>query len=188
MQILVERKISDPDQMFSLRAEPLIIAPITKGALFRGEIPVRLNLLDQFHCLLTELMKVLRSSRGLNFGIEGKVMPDEADLPDIIPFPFHPHMIESELPVGIDIPLGGKSARGLIVMDFDDGMIGKGYPVNETPDPITLLFIQREGNILFEAQGLSMIKGGVAVVIINDAFFSKPAIILRAVTFSNNLD
>jgi hypothetical protein len=73
-------------------------------------------------------------------------------------------------------------------MDFDNGMIGKGYPVNETPDPITLLFIQGEGNILFEAQDLSMVKRGVAVVIIGDAFFSKPAVILRAVAFSNNLD
>jgi hypothetical protein len=115
-------------------------------------------------------------------------MPDEMDLPDIVPFPFHPHMIESELPVGIDILLSGKSARGLIIMDFDEGMIGKGYPINKTPDPITLLFIQREGNTLFEAQGLSMVKGGVAVVIINDTFLSKAAVILCAVAFSNNLD
>jgi hypothetical protein len=133
-------------------------------------------------------MEFLWSPRRLYFGIEGEVVPNQSYFSNILPFSLHPHLIESQLPVGIDPFLGWKSIGGFVIVNFEDGIISEGQTIDEASNPISFLFFQREINIFFKAQCPSLIEWKVTFVIISDTFFSQAAVILGTVFFSYNLN
>src|SRR4030042_4610447 len=174
--------------MFPFWAEPLIIAPIAKGPFPWDEMPLCLNLLDEFQSLFAKLMKFFRSPGRFYLAIEREVGPDQSYFLDILPSSLHPHLIESKLPIRIDIFLGWKPIRCFIVMDFEDGIVQKGQTINNTSNPITLFFFQREINVLFKTQGPSLIKWIITFVIIGDTFLSQTVVIFGIVFLSYNLN
>jgi hypothetical protein len=88
----------------------------------------------------------------------------------------------------MDISLSWKSVGSFVVMDFENRAIHQGHAVNIASNPIILFLLQRERDILFEAQGFPVIKGIVPPVIIPDAFFSEPPVVVGTVILSYNLD
>ncbi len=73
-------------------------------------------------------------------------------------------------------------------MDFQSGVVNQRQAIDVAPDPVSPLLIQRKRDVLFEAQGLSLVKGKVSTVVIRNTFFPQTAVILRVVVLSRNLN
>jgi hypothetical protein len=69
-------------------------------------------------------------------------VPDELDLPGVVPHALHAKLVQGELPISVGLGLGGDVAGGLVVVNLVDAVGSLGEPINVALHPVFAIGIE----------------------------------------------
>jgi len=131
-------------------------------------LPRRLDGVDEPHGGFAVRGDVRFAPSGLEPLAVRQVVPDEADLLRVRIAIAHRHLIEGELAVAEQLFVAGQPRRGLVVVDRVHAVGHARQPIDEAPDLIATGRIERQLELVLEAQGLPVLLRAAPVAITPD--------------------